>query len=280
MLMSSLTKLINELCPNGIEYRRLIELGNFFGGLTGKSKEDFKNGNANFISYVNVFNNPAIRLDLEDKVKIGPDEKQRKLEYCDVIFTGSSETPEECAFSSVVTEIPENDYYLNSFCFIWRINDKTRFNPHFLKHLFSSEDLRKQLVKTASGVTRFNVSKKLMEDVVIPVPPLPIQEEIVRILDNFTELTAELTAELQDRKKQYEHYRDNLLLSKYYEFIKLKELFDTRNGYTPSKSNKEYWENGTLPWFRLEDINDKGRVLFESYQHITPLALKKNGLFK
>ena len=49
------------------------------------------------------------------------------------------------------------------------------------------------------------------EDFVIPVPPLPVQEEIVRILDNFTELQAELQAELQKRLQQYEYYRDKLL---------------------------------------------------------------------
>ena len=129
--MNKLDMLIKELCPNGVGYKRLIDLGNFYGGLTGKSKDDFKDGNSKFITYVNVFNNPSLKLDLDDKVKIRNDENQRKLEYCDVIFTGSSETPEECAISSVVTEYPKEDYYLNSFCFIWRINDVSTFNPHF-----------------------------------------------------------------------------------------------------------------------------------------------------
>ena len=53
-----------------------------------------------------------------------------------------------------------------------------------------------------------------------------------------------------------------------------------KTGYTPSKAKSEYWEHGTLPWFRLEDINDKGRILYDSYQHITPKALKGNGLFR
>ena len=208
--MSKLEKLIRELCPNGVEYKKLIDLGRFYGGLTGKTKDDFKDGNKKFITYVNVFNNPSLRLDLEDKVKISDGENQRKLEYCDVIFTGSSEIPEECAISSVVVEQPKEDYYLNSFCFIWRINDVSKFNPHFLKHLFRSDGLRKQLNKTANGVTRFNVSKKEMENVEIPVPPREVQDEIVRILDNFTNLTAELTAELTARKTQYEFYKQSV----------------------------------------------------------------------
>ncbi|HOR20667.1 MAG TPA: restriction endonuclease subunit S, partial [Bacilli bacterium] len=104
---------------------------------------------------------------------------------------------------------------------------------------------------------------------------------IVRILDNFTELTAELTTELTARKKQYEFYRDELLVSdNSNKTIKLSDLFDIRNGYTPSKDNPEFWDNGTIPWFRLEDINDNGRILYDSYQHISDKALKRNGLFK
>ena len=187
--MSKIEELIEKLCPNGVEYKTLDELGNFLSGLTGKAKNDFKAGNANFITYMNVYKNPNINLYDREKVKIYPNEKQNKLEYCDVIFTGSSETQDECAISSVVTQKPQGDYYLNSFCFIWRVEDKRIFEPNFLKHLFRSESLRKQLIKTASGVTRFNVSKIKMAKIEVPIPPLEVQQEIVRILDNFTELT-------------------------------------------------------------------------------------------
>ena len=83
--------------------------------------------------------------------------------------------------------------------------------PDFSKHLFRCNFLRYQIGKTASGVTRFNVSKKLMAKVKLPVPPLEVQREIVRILDNFTFLTTELAAELAARQKQYEYFRDLLL---------------------------------------------------------------------
>lgn len=228
--MNKIEKLIDKLCPGGVEYKKLGDMGQFFGGLTGKAKNDFTNGNCNFITYKNVFNNPEVRLDLEDKVKIAPNEKQRRLEYMDVIFTGSSENLDECAMSSVVTEDPKDDYYLNSFCFIWRIQDKTIFNPHFLKHLFRSDNLRKQLIKTASGVTRYNVSKKLMLNITIPLPPRAIQDEIVKILDNFTELTTEL----KDRIKQYEYYRDKLLSfddqKDKIEYKRVDELFNITRG--------------------------------------------------
>lgn len=205
--MSKLDDLIKEKCPNGVKVYTLGELGTFYGGLTGKRKNDFVDGNAKFITYKNVYSNPALCLDVEDKVKIADGEKQRTLEYGDIIFTGSSETPDECGFSSVVTTKTNEKLYLNSFCFFFRLNNPELLLPDFAKHLFRSDNLRYQIGKTASGVTRFNVSKERMKSVKIPVPPLEIQNEIVQILDNF----AELTAELSNRKKQYEYYRDLLL---------------------------------------------------------------------
>ena len=86
--------------------------------------------------------------------------------YGDVIFTGSSETIEECGMSSVLTELTEEKLYLNSFCFGFRLNNKNLLLPNFSKYLFRSDEMRKQIIKTASGVTRYNVSKKKMEKVI------------------------------------------------------------------------------------------------------------------
>ena len=209
--MTELERLIEEYCPNGVEYKTLGELGTFYGGLSGKSKDDFVDGNAKFITYMNVFSNIELNLDTKDAVQIGANEKQNTIEYGDVLFTGSSETPDECGMSSVLTKHTEEKLYLNSFCFGFRFYDKELILPGFSKYLFRSEALRKQIKKTASGVTRLNVSKKKMEKITIPIPPVEVQREIVRILDNFAELTAELTTELTARKKQYEYYRDTLL---------------------------------------------------------------------
>ena len=206
--MSKIDDLIAELCPNGVIYKPLSELGEFFGGLTGKSKDDFTNGNSSFITYKNVYSNPALDIDPVDTVKIAVGERQRTLEYGDIVFTGSSETPDECGLSSVITKKPEKPLYLNSFSFFFRFNNLSIIEPDFAKHLFRSSNLRYQIGKTANGVTRFNVSKKLMGKVVIPIPPLSLQNEIIRILDNFLDLTTELTAELAARKTQYEYYRD------------------------------------------------------------------------
>lgn len=209
--MSRLEELIQQYCPDGVERKTLRELGSFYGGLSGKAKEDFKGRNAKFISYKNIYSNPSLNINTDEKVKIAEGEKQHTIQYGDVLFTGSSETPDECGLSSVLTDHTDEKLYLNSFCFGFRLNDASLFLPGFLKHLFRSGELRLQIGKTASGTTRFNVSKKRFATVSIPVPPLPVQEEIVRILDNFTELQAELQAELQKRLQQNNYYRDNLL---------------------------------------------------------------------
>src|SRR5574343_476559 len=96
---SKIETLISELCPNGVEFKELGELGDFYGGLTGKSKEDFNDGNAKFITYMNVFSNIAIEANVDAFVKVEKGEKQNQIEYGDVLFTGSSETREECGMS-------------------------------------------------------------------------------------------------------------------------------------------------------------------------------------
>ena len=209
--MSELTKLLTSYCPNGVEYKKIGEIGVLFGGLTGKSKEDFKNGNAKFITYRNIYSNPSLDLNIQDKVKILDDEKQHIVRYGDILFTGSSETPDECGMSSVVTVQTNEDLYLNSFCFGLRLHNLEEYNLHFLKHLLRSNDVRGQIKQTASGVTRYNISKKRFVNISIPVPPIEVQTKIAEILDRFAEYAAELQAELQARHEQYEYYRNKLL---------------------------------------------------------------------
>lgn len=76
------------------------------------------------------------------------------------------------------------------------------------------------------------------------------------------------------------NFLEKLLDNQPVEWKKLGEVFITRNGYTPSKSNPEYWEGGTIPWYRMEDIRENGRILSDALQHITPKGVKGNGLFK
>lgn len=194
-----------------VEWRVIGEVAEIYGGLTGKTKSDFEDGNALFVSYKNIYDNYEVKEEELDKVRISEGEKQNKVEYGDILFTGSSETAEEVAFSSAVTTHFQEAVYLNSFSFGVRFHKDTVLIPQFSKHLFRGLSMRKQLVRTASGVTRFNVSKVRFKKLLIPIPPIHTQQRIVDILDKFTELEAELEAELEGRKRQYEYYRNQLL---------------------------------------------------------------------
>jgi type I restriction enzyme S subunit len=201
-----------------IDWKPLGEVAEIYGGLNGKSKSDFEDGNAKFVTYKNIFANIDVDFNSLESVKMSDAENQHKVKYGDVLFTGSSETAEEAGMSSSVTIQPEEPVYLNSFSFGVRFNENASLTPEFSKYLFRSRFMRSEIAKTASGVTRFNISKERFRKIPLPIlcpekpkKSLEIQAEIVRILDTFTSLTAELTAELTARKKQYNYYRDQLL---------------------------------------------------------------------
>lgn len=198
-----------------VRWQTIGEAGSLFGGLTGKSKSDFTDGNARYVTYMNVFNNLAVQLDTDDRVTIQQGERQRQLALGDIIFTGSSEAVEECGMSSVVVEEPNGPLYMNSFCIGFRLNDPSMLDPQFAKHLFRSAPLREQIVKAANGVTRFNVSKKRLAKTRFPVPDLTEQRRIATVLNELDalvrDLSAALPAEIAARRKQYEYYRDRLL---------------------------------------------------------------------
>ena len=264
--MSKLDKLIKELCPNGVEYKKLGELGTLYNGLTGKNKNDFIEGNQKYITYVNVFNNISIDIETQDKVKIDRNEKQNKVEYGDVIFTASSENIEDVGMTSVLTNLIEEDLYLNSFCFGFRFSTDIML-PSFSKYLFRSENLRKQIRKTANGVTRYNISKEKIKEILVPILPLKIQEEIVRILDDYTksveELKEKLNKELIARKKQYSWYRDYLLkFENKVKIVKLGELFEFKNGINKEKSS---FGKGT-PIINYVNVYKKNKIYFEDLQ--------------
>ncbi len=274
--MTKLEELIKEFCPNGVEYKKLGELGKFYGGLSGKSKNDFTNGNEKFITYKNVYANPSLNLDIEDRVKINPGERQNTLQYGDIIFTGSSETPDECGFSSVITTKTSEKLYLNSFCFFFRLDNQSILLPDFAKHLFRAESIRYQIGKTASGVTRYNVSKDKMKQVQIPLPALPVQREIVRILDSFTLYSAELTAELTARRKQYEFYRDKLLnFSSEIQFFALGDVIVSLNtGLNPRQFFHLNTPDAKNYYVTIRELQNGKIVFTDKTDKINDFALK------
>lgn len=147
-------------------------------------------------------------------------------------------------------------------------------------YLMENQHLLKTQVRKAS-VPR--LSKDVIGKLLLPIPSLSEQSRIVSILDTFTSSISNLKQQIEERRKQYEYERDLLLDLEGKEGVEMKklgEVFDTRNGYTPSTKNPDFWEEGTIPWFKMEDIRDNGRVLGDSNLHITPKAIKGKGLFK
>lgn len=288
--MSKLEELIEQYCPDGVEWKALYSITKQFSGMTGVSNKWAEEGNCVFIDYNNVYNHTSVDTTAL-KIATVKSLKQNTLKKGDILFTSASETPDECALSSVIEKDLPDGVFLDDHLFGLRLLDEysSVISPSYLKYAFRSEQFRFQIKKVVRGATRHYVSKVDFMKLEIPVPPLPVQEEIVRILDNFTELQAELQAELQKRKQQYNYYLDNLLNFKNINrgrcqaevrWMKMSEVFEIRNGYTPSKAKKEFWEGGTIPWFRMEDIRQNGRILSDSILHITPKGVKGKGLFK
>lgn len=234
-----------------VEWKKLEDFGSYFGGLTGKTKDDFVDGNAKFITYMNVFANPSLDISSTGVVKINEGEKQNKIQFGDILFTGSSETPEEAGMSCVVAEELDEDYYMNSFCFGIRLDNPEQYNLHYLKHVLRSNDVRKKISKSASGVTRFNISKARFGKIQIPIPSLSEQNRIVGILDTFTSSIDNLKQQITQRRKQYEYYRDQLLDLEGKEGVEMKKLEETceiRRGIRVVK--KQLKDNALYPVFQ------------------------------
>lgn len=243
-----------------VEWKKLGEMGSYFGGLTGKTKDDFVDGNAKFITYMNVFANPSLNVTTTGVVKINEGEKQNKIQKGDILFTGSSETPEEAGMSCVVTDELSEDFYMNSFCFGIRLETPEQYNLHFLKHILRSNHLRKEIVKSASGVTRFNISKARFGKILIPIPSLSEQTRIVGILDTFTSAIDNLKEQIAQRRKQYEYYRDQLLDLEGKPGVEMKTLGEIGKcvaGATPSTKISEYWEGGDIPWMSSGEVHQE-----------------------
>lgn len=258
--MSHIDGLIRNLCPDGVEYKSLGEVGHLLGGLTGKTKADFVDGTARYVSYKNVYSNLEVDVTADDFVRISNSETQNTLRIGDILFTGSSENREGVGLTSVVTSPPLAPLYLNSFCICFRPNKNFTLLPEFAKHLFRSDTIRQQVIKTATGVTRINISRNNLAKIQVPLPPAELQQEIARILDQFTqmeaELKAELEAELEARRQQYFHYCASAFDSAAdTEWTTLERVsFKISSGGTPSSSNSAYY-GGDIPWVRSQDVN-------------------------
>ena len=273
--MSKLQELIDRLCPNGVEFKPLGEVCEFQRGDTLSSKDAIEGdvpvmaGGQKPSCYHNVANRSGETI----------------------VVAGSG------AYAGFVT-------YWNIPVFVsdaFTVNPSNCMLPKYVFYFLKNNQEKIHATKKGAGVP--HVHGKDIAKFLIPVPPIEVQEEIVKILDRFADYAAELQAELQARKEQYEYYRNLLLTfnpsaygcgtdgeqeinvttwghSYKIQWKTMGEIFEMRNGYTPSKNKPEFWENGTIPWFRMEDIRENGRILADSIQHITPASIKGKGLFE
>lgn len=184
------------------EQKKLGDVGETYTGLSGKAKEDFGHGEGKFITYVNVFNNPLTDLYGLDSVEI--DDKQRRVQYGDVLFTTSSETPEDVGLSSVWLG-KEDNVYLNSFCFGYRPK-KDIFDLYYLAFVLRSFSVRREFMLLAQGISRFNISKTKVMDMSINVPSLPEQTAIGSFFQNIDQLISLQQRKLEVLKEQKKTY--------------------------------------------------------------------------
>ncbi len=241
--MSKLEKLLAKFCPDGVEYKTL------------KEASIMKRGTSITKAKANEGKYPVISGGREPAF------------YCDS-FNREGETITVAgsgAGAGYVQYWNEPIFVSDAFSVQALENNSTRY----LYHCLSNMQQAIYATKKGGGVPHVHISS--IEDFQIPVPPVDVQREIVRILDNFTELTAELTA----RKKQYEYYREMLLTeNKDAEIVELRSVVKkSSSGATPKKGAAEFYDNATIPWIRTQDVRFNEITSVDSY--ITEEAVKK-----
>ncbi len=221
--------------------KKLGDLGFSFSGLSGKTIDDFGEGKP-FIPYMNIFTNGKINSKQLEYVRIAENERQNKVEQGDWFFTTSSETPDDVGMTSVLVE-DIGEAYLNSFCFGFRLYDKSEFDPEFVSYLFRSVDLRKKISLFAQGSTRYNLPKQQMfEKLYISYPSsLSEQRRIASILssaDKVIDSTQKLIAKYKSIKQGM--MEDLLKPKEGWKKVKLGEVGDfyvggdvDKNSYSP-----------------------------------------------
>jgi len=179
---------------------KLADLGTTYNGLNGKTIKDFGHGKY-YIPYMNVYSNPIIDENFFEQVRIEKNENQTKVIYGDVLFTISSETPQEVGTSSVYLG-NEKELYLNSFCFGFRIKDFDKLLPEFAAYYFRNVQFRKILNKLAQGATRFNLGKENLLKESITIPKIQEQISISKNLMNLEKILKLHSQKLDLLKKQ------------------------------------------------------------------------------
>lgn len=277
--MSRLEELIRDLCPDGVEYKKLGEVATISRG-GNLQKKDFRSEGIPCIHYGQIYTRYGLFADRTFTFISEECAKKQKL-ACpnDIVMAVTSENIEDVCK-----------------CVAWLGNEAVAVSGHtaiihhsqnakYLTYCFHTEMFAAQKRKLVHGTKVMEVTPDTLNAVKIPVPPLPVQCEIVRILDNFTKLTAELTAELTARKKQYEYYRDKLLTfgvlgggASDVAWKTLGEISTYRRGSFPQPyGNKEWYDGiGAMPFVQVADIGDDMRLVRNTKRKISVVAQSKS----
>ena len=185
------------------EKTTLGKIGETFNGLTGKSGSDFGQGSP-YITYKSIFDNSKIDLSRVEYVTITDAERkkqtQNEVQYGDIFFTTSSETPDEVGMTSVLLD-EVKDCYLNSFCFGYRLNSITDVLPEYMRFYLRSNTIRRRLFVLAQGSTRFNISKGEVMGLTIKLPGTAEQRKIAQLLTMIEDRIATQIKIIEDLKK-------------------------------------------------------------------------------
>ncbi len=207
--MHKIERLLQTLAPKGVEFRKLGDIGEYIRGVTYKKNQEINNLEcgikvlrANNITLSNHLNFEDIKV-INKNVKIRKEQYLKKNDILICAGSGSSEHIGKVAFINT-----DFDYVFGGFMGVIRIRE---VNSRFVYYIFTSNIFKQYLEKSLNTTTINNLNANILQNFLIPIPPLEIQQEIVKILDAFTELNTELNTELKARKKQYEYYQNMLL---------------------------------------------------------------------
>ncbi|MEZ4905701.1 MAG: restriction endonuclease subunit S [Spirosomataceae bacterium] len=291
----------NQLPEGWILITKLENFGRVLNGLSGKTKEDFGEGEP-YIPYVNVFKNDAIDIFELDYVKVSRGEKQNELKYGDIIFTTSSETVEEVGMTSVFLA-KKGKYYLNSFCFIFRLSDFNWLLPEYARFVFRSETVRRDISLLGQGSTRYNLSKtRLLKELKFCLPQsLTEQRQIAAILTKIDEAIAQTealiakynrlkTGIMQDllsrgideqgriRSEATHAFKDSPLgrIPVEWEVENLGSIFVLKSGLTPLRAISKYFSTEGYNWVKTLDLNEDNLV--DTEEKVTDFALRSTSL--
>ncbi|WP_052656065.1 restriction endonuclease subunit S [Pantoea ananatis] len=186
------------IIPEDWEIVTMGEMGATYGGLSGKSKDDFGSGNSLYVPFTNIMANVIVNVGLLERVNVH--EVQNPVLPGDLLFNGSSEIPEEVCFCSLMSEDIDK-LYLNSFCFGFRANSQPKYIPLYLAYWFRSDAGRTAVSIMAQGSTRYNISKSQFLKLKIVLPSKREQTAIATIL-------SDMDAELAVLEKKLAKARD------------------------------------------------------------------------